>query len=84
MLQLLKEKPTYLSGELGPLEQEWKRFADGAVLFEQLEPALRAHFVCTAETVMQDADAEEKEPSGLEKLTQFLPTGRGTLYILAG
>lgn len=83
MLQLLQETPAFLKDDLSVLEREWQRFADGHVIFEQLETALRDTFAGSAETLLQSDETDEESDDHLEKLKPFLPNGPGKLFITA-
>lgn len=83
MLQLLQETPAFLRDDLSVLEREWQRFADGNVIFEQLETALRGTFAGIAETLLQSEETDEETDDHFDKLKPFLPSGPGKLYITA-
>ncbi len=83
MIQLQNQKPTFLTEELTSLKQEWQRFTDGVVNFDELKEALRACFTCVVRTEIDDLDEEDGNEEKFAPMAKSIPQGRGALYILA-
>jgi hypothetical protein len=85
MIQLIDCVPFELS-EIEFLKEEWKRYKEGRVTFDQVPNGICGEFECEAEMQVNrscaDSGEEDNEDEEYEReLLKYLPSGHGRLII---